>query len=124
MQTTSRCEGENHFFGKLTNDDLHLIELLQHFDVAMDIHINAQYKNDHELRFKLPNLVMGILMEKEASGIFTRYTFFESQREMVKSMLNCGFESIIETDGNMIYSIQDVEDDVKFRGRVEVLCCF
>nr|GEV75824.1 protein FAR1-related sequence 5-like [Tanacetum cinerariifolium] len=50
MQTTSRCEGENYFFGLLTNTDLFLVEFINHFETAMDAQRNIQRNNDHDSR--------------------------------------------------------------------------
>ncbi|GKB16560.1 FAR1-related sequence 5-like protein [Tanacetum coccineum] len=53
MQTTSRCEGENYFFGLLTNTDLFLVEFINHFETAMDAQRNIQRNNDHDSRLIL-----------------------------------------------------------------------
>ena len=121
MQTTSRCEGENYFFGLLTNTDLYLVEFINHFDTAMDAQRNIQRNNDHDSRYKVPQLRTSFLFEKEAAEIFTAAAFKVIQSQILKSMLFCLAYNVIDIEGGRRYFIRDVDDDVKFQGQFQVM---
>ncbi|GJS56047.1 FAR1 DNA binding domain, zinc finger, SWIM-type, MULE transposase domain containing protein [Tanacetum coccineum] len=120
MQTTSRCEGENYFFGLLTNTDLFLVEFINHFETAMDAQRNIQRNNDHDSRYKAPQLRTSFQFEKEAAEIFTIAAFKVIQSQIVKSMIFCMSYNVTDIEGGQRYFIKDVDDDVKLRGDFQV----
>ncbi|GKC86830.1 FAR1-related sequence 5-like protein, partial [Tanacetum coccineum] len=114
MQTTSRCEGENYFFGLLTNTDLYLVEFINHFETAMDAQRNIQRNNDHDSWYKAPQLRTSFQFEKEAAEIFTVAAFKVIQAQILKSMLFCMSYNVTDIEGGKRYFIKDVDDDVDF----------
>ncbi|KAI3496959.1 hypothetical protein L1887_39337 [Cichorium endivia] len=121
MRTTSRSEGENHFYGLVTNTDLHLIEFFSNFETAMESQRYVQRKNDHDSRYTNPELKTEFLIEKEASQIFTLTVFFEIQTEIIASMLTCYSIKVEEVDGINKFSIKDTDKDLTHLGDFEVL---
>nr|GEY71764.1 hypothetical protein [Tanacetum cinerariifolium] len=115
MQTTSRCEGENYFFGLLTNTDLFLVEFINHFETAMNVQRNIQRNNDHDSQYKAPQLRTSFQFEKEVVGIFTIAAFKVIQSQIVKSMIFCMSYNVTDIEGGQEYFIEDVDDDVKLR---------
>ncbi|XP_023749656.1 protein FAR1-RELATED SEQUENCE 7-like [Lactuca sativa] len=120
MRTTSRCEGENYFYGLMTNTDLHLIEFLGHFETAMEAQRCVQRKNNHDSRYTNPDIKTNLLIEEEASETFTRTVFFEIQKEIMASMLTCYSIKVEEYDRINKFSIKDTDKDVKHFGVFEV----
>ncbi|CAH1432828.1 unnamed protein product [Lactuca virosa] len=62
MRTTSRSEGENYFYGLMTNADLHLIEFVSHFETAMEAQRFVQRKNNHDSRYTNPEIITKLLI--------------------------------------------------------------
>nr|GEZ95881.1 hypothetical protein [Tanacetum cinerariifolium] len=120
MQTTSRCEVENYFFRLLKNTDLFLVEFINHFETAMDAQKNIQRNNDHNSRYKAPQLRTSFQFEKEAAEIFTIAAFKFIQSQIVKSMIFCMSYNVTGIEGGQRYFIKDVNDDVKLRGDFQV----
>jgi len=108
MQTTSRSEGENYFFGLISNVDLHLIEFLNNFDTAMEAQRCAQRKNDHDSRYTIPDLKCQTQIERDASELFTRTVFYEIHGEMIASMMKCMSTSMVQTDELSTFIIKDL----------------
>nr|GEZ03154.1 hypothetical protein [Tanacetum cinerariifolium] len=115
MQMTSRCEGENYFFELLTNTDLFLVDFINHFETAMDAQRNIQRNNDHDSRYKAPQLRTSFQFEKEAAEIFTIAAFKVIQSQIVKSMIFFMSYNVTDVEGGQRYFIKDVDDDVKLR---------
>ncbi|XP_023756408.1 protein FAR1-RELATED SEQUENCE 7-like [Lactuca sativa] len=120
MRTTSRSEGENYFYGLMTNADLHLIEYVSHFETAMEAQRFFQRKNNHDSRYTNPKIITKLLIEEEAAQTFTRTVFFEVQTEIMASMLTCYSIKVVEYDGITKFSIKDTNKDVKHFGDFEV----
>ncbi|KAL4565571.1 hypothetical protein LXL04_029673 [Taraxacum kok-saghyz] len=100
MRTSSRSEGENRFFGSLTNTDMHLIEFLSNFETTMESQRHVQRKNDHLSRYTVPENKSNLFMEGDALKIFTR-------------SWRCR--------GKTNFSIRDTDEDVKRAGDYEVI---
>ncbi|KAL4567480.1 hypothetical protein LXL04_023065 [Taraxacum kok-saghyz] len=105
-KTTSRSEGENYFFGLISNVDLHLIEFLNNFDTAMEAQRCVQRKNDHDSRYTNPDLKCQTRIERDASQLFTMTVFYEIQGEMIASMMKCMSTSVSynKSDGSILCS--------------------
>ncbi|KAL4582165.1 hypothetical protein LXL04_006707 [Taraxacum kok-saghyz] len=121
MRTTSRSEGENRFFGSLTNTDMHLIEFISNFETAMESQRHVQRKNDHLSRYTTPDNISKLVMEADAIKIFTRSIFFDIQREIQSSISTC-YSFKVEAMGDTTkFSIKDTDTDLKRAGEYEVM---
>lgn len=85
MRTTSRLESENYFFGKFTSPYLTLVEFLSHYDTAMDSQRYLHEKYEHDSRYTVPDIKTTLLLEKQASELYTRTIFFDVQDEILNS---------------------------------------
>nr|GEV22380.1 hypothetical protein [Tanacetum cinerariifolium] len=74
---------------KWTSPHLTLIELLSHYDTAIDYQMYIERKNDHDSRYKTPAFKTDLLMVKEACKLYTRTLFFYVQDEMFASYKYC-----------------------------------
>lgn len=120
MRTTSRCYGENYFYGLITNTDLHLIEFVSHFETAMEAQRFVQRKNNHDSRYTTPENKSKLMIEDDAAKIFTWTIFFEIQTEIMAAILTCYSFKVEELDGITKFSIKDRDKDVKHSGDFEV----
>ncbi|KAL4582599.1 hypothetical protein LXL04_007154 [Taraxacum kok-saghyz] len=121
MRTTSRSEGENHFFGSLTNTDMHLIEFINNFEMVMESQRHVQRKNDHLSRYTTPNNISKLVMEEDAIQIFTRSIFFDIQREIQSSIITCYSFKVEDMGDTTKFSIKDTDTDLKRAGEYEVM---
>ncbi|XP_022003127.1 protein FAR1-RELATED SEQUENCE 5-like [Helianthus annuus] len=64
MSTTSRSESENHFLGQVCNSKSTLVEFMTHYETAIEAQHHTHRKNDHESRYKCPQLKSNYKMEK------------------------------------------------------------
>lgn len=107
MRTTSRSESENHFFGKWTSPHLSLIEFLSHYDTAIEYQRYIERKNDHDSRYRSPEFKTDLLMEEEASNLYTRTIFFDVQDEMLASYKFCIALNVVQTETMEKYTVRD-----------------
>nr|GEV75978.1 hypothetical protein [Tanacetum cinerariifolium] len=91
MRTTSRSESENHFFGKWTSPHLTLVEILSHYDTAIEYQRYIERKNDHDSGYNNSKLKTDLQMEKEAINV-------------------------VHVDNAEKYSIRDMQAENKIRG--------
>ncbi|XP_021979727.1 uncharacterized protein LOC110875837 [Helianthus annuus] len=56
MRTTSRSESENHLFGQVCNSKATLVEFMTHYETAIEAQCHTHRRNDHESRYKRPQL--------------------------------------------------------------------
>ncbi|GJX68287.1 FAR1-related sequence 5-like protein [Tanacetum coccineum] len=89
MRTTSRSESENRYFNRFTNPDLTLVELLSHFESAMDCQRYTQRKNDQESRYNRPEFRTELQLEKDVVDLYTLNIFYKVQDEIVVSITRC-----------------------------------
>ncbi|XP_022024991.1 uncharacterized protein LOC110925344 [Helianthus annuus] len=84
MQTTSRSESENHFFGQVCNSKATLVEFMAHYEIAIEAQRHTHRKNDHESRYKRPHLKSNYqLLEGQATDIYTKSIFCDVQAELI-----------------------------------------
>ncbi|KAL4554471.1 hypothetical protein LXL04_039301 [Taraxacum kok-saghyz] len=121
MQTTSRSEGENRFFGSLSNTYMHLIEFISNFETAMDSQRHVQRKNDHFSRYTTPDNKSKLVMENDGIKIFTRSIFFDMQREIQSSVVTCYSFKVEDVGDTTKFSIKDTDPDLKRAGEYEVM---
>ncbi|XP_023770121.1 protein FAR1-RELATED SEQUENCE 1-like [Lactuca sativa] len=120
MGKTSRCKGENYFYGLMTNTKFHLIEYHDHFETTKEAQRCLQRKNNHDPRYTNPDTKTKLLIEDEVSEAFTRTVFFEIQKEIIASRLTCYSIKVEEYDGINKFNIKDNDKDVKHFGDFEV----
>ncbi|XP_021995749.1 protein FAR-RED IMPAIRED RESPONSE 1-like [Helianthus annuus] len=73
MRTTSRSESENHFFGQVCNSKATLVEFMTHYETAIEARRHTHCKNDHESRYKRPQLKSSYkVLEGQAVDIYTK----------------------------------------------------
>ena len=76
MRTTSRSKSENHFFGQVCNSKATLVEFMTHYETAIEAQRHTHRKNDHESRYKRPQLKSSYkLLEGQAVDIYTKSIF-------------------------------------------------
>ncbi|XP_022003885.1 protein FAR1-RELATED SEQUENCE 5-like [Helianthus annuus] len=84
MRTTSRSESENHFFGQVCNSKATLVEFMTHYETAIEAQRHTHQKNDHESRYKRPQLKSSYqLLEGQAVDIYTKSIFCDVQAEFI-----------------------------------------
>ncbi|PWA73549.1 FAR1 DNA binding domain, Zinc finger, SWIM-type, MULE transposase domain, FHY3/FAR1 family [Artemisia annua] len=83
MRTSFRSESENNAYGRLTSIDLTLWEFYNHFDSVVGCQKFAQRKNDHDSRYTIPDFHTELLIEKEASELYTRVSDVDSGKKYV-----------------------------------------
>ena len=101
IRTTSISESQNSFFGKYTSSKFTLVELLFHFDTAMDNQRHEQMLNDVDCDIKIPDLKTPLKIEKHSVEEYTLKIFFLVQKEIYNSCFFCCVRS--EKQGNLIY---------------------
>ncbi|XP_022032181.1 protein FAR1-RELATED SEQUENCE 5-like [Helianthus annuus] len=84
MRKTSRSESENHFFGQVCNSKATLVEFMTHHETAIEAQRHTHRKNDHESRYKRPQLKSSYkLLEGQAVDIYTKSIFCDVQAELI-----------------------------------------
>ncbi|XP_021975544.1 protein FAR1-RELATED SEQUENCE 2-like [Helianthus annuus] len=84
MRMTSRSESENHFFGQVCNSKATLVEFMTHYETAIEAQRHMHWKNDHESRYKRPQLKSNYqLLEGQAADIYTKSIFCDVQAELI-----------------------------------------
>lgn len=111
MRTTSRSESENHFFGQLTSTRLTLVELLSHFDTAMDSQRFAYNKNQHDSRYTTPDFRTDSPIERDVAQLYSRTIFYEDQDEIYASIMFCLSVNVVSLDEGQKYVIRDIEEN-------------
>ncbi|XP_021971288.1 protein FAR1-RELATED SEQUENCE 5-like [Helianthus annuus] len=85
MRTTSRSESENHFFGQVYNSKATLVKFMTHYETAIEAQRHTHRKNDHESRYKRPQLKSNYqLLEGQAIDIYTKSIFCDVQAELIE----------------------------------------
>ncbi|XP_022031805.1 protein FAR1-RELATED SEQUENCE 9-like [Helianthus annuus] len=73
MRTTSRSESENHFFGQVCDSKATLVEFMTHYETTIEEQRYTHQKNDHESRYKRPQLKINYqVLEGQAADIYTK----------------------------------------------------
>ncbi|XP_022040335.1 protein FAR-RED IMPAIRED RESPONSE 1-like [Helianthus annuus] len=84
MRTTSRSESENHFFGQVCNSKATLVEFMTLYETAIEAQRHTHRKNDHESRYKRPQLKSSYkLLEGQAVYIYTKSIFCDVQAKLI-----------------------------------------
>ncbi|KAJ0454636.1 putative Zinc finger, SWIM-type, FHY3/FAR1 family [Helianthus annuus] len=84
MRTTSRSESENHFSDQVCNSKATLVEFMTHYETAIEAQRHTHQKNDHESRYKRPQLKSNYqLLEGQAVDIYTKSIFCDVQAELI-----------------------------------------
>ncbi|XP_022040449.1 protein FAR1-RELATED SEQUENCE 2-like [Helianthus annuus] len=84
IRTTSRSESENHFFGQVCNSKATLVEFMTHYETVIEAQRHTHRKNDHESRYKRPQLKSNYqLLEGQAADIYTNSIFCDVQDELI-----------------------------------------
>ncbi|KAJ0599936.1 putative MULE transposase domain, FHY3/FAR1 family [Helianthus annuus] len=84
MRMTSRSESENHFFGQVCNSKATLVEFMTHYETTIEAQHHTHRKNDHESRYKRPQLKSNYqVLEGQAADIYTKNIFCDVQAELI-----------------------------------------
>jgi len=102
VRTTSVSESQNSFFGKHTNSKFTLVELMTHFETAMDSQRHQQMVNDVDCDTKTPDLKTPLHIEKHAASEYTLTAFCEVQEEIYSACFYCSVKN--ELQGNYMIS--------------------
>ncbi|PWA49119.1 FAR1 DNA binding domain, Zinc finger, SWIM-type, MULE transposase domain, FHY3/FAR1 family [Artemisia annua] len=81
----------------------------------------AQRKNDHDSRYTIPDFHTELQIEKEASELYTRSTFFDVQTEIYAYVISCMSVSVSDVDSGKKYVIQDTGEDEKISRRHRIV---
>ena len=90
IRTTSISESQNSFFG---SSRFMLVELLFHFDTAMDSQRHEQMLNDVDCDTKFPDLKTPLSIEMHAAIEYTMKIFYQMQEEIYNSCFFCVVKS-------------------------------
>ncbi|XP_035830052.1 protein FAR1-RELATED SEQUENCE 5-like [Helianthus annuus] len=110
MRTTSRSESENHFFGQVCNSKATLVEFMTHYETAIEAQRHMHRKNDHESRYKRPQLKSNYqVLEGQAADIYTENIFCDVQAELIgiADCINQRYED--QPDGLVKFYINDFQ---------------
>ena len=110
MRTTSRSESENHFFGQVCNSKATLVEFMTHYETAIEAQRHTHRKNDHESRYKRPQLKSSYkLLEGQAVDIYTKSIFCDVQAELIgiADCINQRYED--QPDGFVKFYVNDFQ---------------
>ncbi|GKB24069.1 FAR1 DNA binding domain, zinc finger, SWIM-type, MULE transposase domain containing protein [Tanacetum coccineum] len=107
MRTTSRYESKNHFFGRITNTRLSLVEFVSHYDTAIDSPRFIYGKNDHDSMYTMLDLKTDLLVEREAAELYTRTLFYDVQEDIYPSLMNCYALNVHEGESHHHFVIRD-----------------
>ncbi|XP_022014252.1 protein FAR1-RELATED SEQUENCE 2-like [Helianthus annuus] len=110
MRTTSRSECENHFFGQVCNSKATLVEFMTHYETAIEAQRHTHRKNDHESRYKRPQLKSSYkVLEGQAVDIYTKSIFCDVQAELigVVHFINQRYED--QPDGFVKFNVNDFQ---------------
>ncbi|XP_022018915.1 protein FAR-RED ELONGATED HYPOCOTYL 3-like [Helianthus annuus] len=110
MRTTSRSESENHFFGQVCNSKATLVEFMTHYETAIAAQHPMHRKNDHESRYKRPQLKSCYkLLEGQVVDIYTKIIFCDVQTEPigVADCINQRYED--QPDGFVKFYVNDFQ---------------
>ncbi|XP_022014400.1 protein FAR1-RELATED SEQUENCE 3-like [Helianthus annuus] len=124
MRTTSRSESENHFFGQVCNSKATLVEFMTHYETAIEAQRHTHRKNDHESRYKKPQLKSSYkLLEGQAVDIYTKSIFCDVPAELI-GVVNCinqRYED--QSDGFVKFYVNDFQQPYKhsMHGVIEIL---
>ncbi|XP_021971287.1 protein FAR1-RELATED SEQUENCE 1-like [Helianthus annuus] len=110
MRTTSRSESENHFFGQVCNSKATLVKFMTHYETAIEAQRHTHRKNDHESRYKRPQLKSNYqLLEGQAVDIYTKSIFCDVQAKLIEiaDCINQRYED--QPDGFIKFYINDFQ---------------
>lgn len=107
IQTTSRSESQNHFFGKVTNRNMTLAQFFLNYDSAVDKQRYTQTRNDYVSRTTYPRCRTPLKIEKDAAEIFTRTMFDEVSTEIAAACHYCNVVGVEDHNDHKIYQIND-----------------
>ncbi|XP_021986104.1 uncharacterized protein LOC110882376 [Helianthus annuus] len=124
MRTTYRSESENHFFGQVCNSKATLVEFMTHYETAIEAQRHTHYKNDHESRYKRPQLKSSYkLLEGQAVDIYTKSIFCDVQAELIgfADCINKRYED--QPDGFVKFYVNDFQQPYKYsmHGVIKIL---
>ncbi|XP_035834159.1 protein FAR1-RELATED SEQUENCE 5-like [Helianthus annuus] len=124
MRTTSRSESENHFFGQVCNSKATLVEFMTHYETAIEAQRHTYRKNDHESRYKRPQLKSSYkLLEGQVVDIYTKSIFCDVQAELigVADCINQRYED--QPDGFVKFYVNDFQQPYEhsMHGVIEIL---
>ncbi|XP_021985070.1 protein FAR-RED IMPAIRED RESPONSE 1-like [Helianthus annuus] len=124
MRTTSRSESENHFFGQVSSSKATLVEFMTHYETAIEAQRHTHRKNDHESRYKRPQLKSSYkLLEGQAVDIYTKSIFCDVQADLigVADCINQRYED--QPDGFVKFYVNDSQQLYKhsMHGVIEIL---
>ncbi|XP_074305156.1 protein FAR-RED IMPAIRED RESPONSE 1-like [Silene latifolia] len=112
LRTTLRSESENSFFGNFTNPHVTLVEFWMRFQTAMDAQRWKYSKVMADDKNCYPKLTTPLLLEKQASEVYTIVIFYIFQVEVQAACYTCGhLPSPNATGENDNISIIDREKD-------------
>ncbi|XP_035844501.1 protein FAR1-RELATED SEQUENCE 2-like [Helianthus annuus] len=123
MRTTSRSESENHFFGQVCNSKATLVEFMTHYETAIEAQRHTHRKNDHESRYKRPQLKSSYkLLEGQAVDIYTKSIFCDVQAELigVADCINQRYED--QPDGFVKFYVNDFQQPYTSLFETNILC--
>ncbi|XP_022013683.1 protein FAR1-RELATED SEQUENCE 1-like [Helianthus annuus] len=123
MRTTSRSESENHFFGQVCNSKDTLVEFMTHYETAIEAQRHSHRKNDHESRYKRPELKSNYqLLEGQAVDIYTKSIFCDVQAELIgiADCINQRYED--QPDGFVKFYKNDFQQPCTSLFETNILC--
>ena len=72
------------FFGQVCNSKATLVEFMTHYETAIEAQRHTHRKNDHESRYKRPQLKSNYqVLEGQAADIYTKNIFCDVQGELI-----------------------------------------
>jgi len=89
VRTTSISESQNSFFGTYINRDFSLVELIMHFESAMETQRHKQLRNDYDSNTRSHELTTRLAIEKHASEVYTLNVFSIIQEEIESACFFC-----------------------------------
>lgn len=95
------------FFLVRTSPHLSLVEFLSHHDTAIKYQRYIERKNDLDSRYRSPEFKTDLLMEQDASNLYTRTIFFDVQDEMLASYKFCIALNVVQSENMEKYSVRD-----------------
>ncbi|XP_021971738.1 protein FAR1-RELATED SEQUENCE 5-like [Helianthus annuus] len=122
-RTTSRSESENHFFRQVCNSKATLVEFMTHYETTIEAQRHTHRKNDHESRYKRPQLKSSYkLLEGQAVDIYTKNIFCDVQAELigVADCINQRYED--QPDGFVKFYVNDFQQPCTSLFETNILC--
>lgn len=110
LKTTSISESQNRFFKYYTDKYISLVELMVHYDNAIDTQRHEHNKMNVEQQANMPDLLTRLPIEKKCAKVFTKFAFEKIQKQIEEG---CRVLSYGDSDDMHIFTMKDLERNLE-----------